>query len=183
MRQQMEASGPPGRAGAKRHHCCWLPARHRTPRSVALSAGLAHRSVRRKPGAGTGGSKLDAGAYGDKAGAHDRPFAEKQGEAHGGPGMALIHSVDSLELAQVISKDGPGKKGLVPGHSAWRVNIGREESKSGVCAESSWSRLAGAMSASCRPVRVRGIDGNSSHFCQRTWAEPPLFFRFAPTFR
>ena len=88
--------------------------------------------------------KFDAGAYGGK---QVDKVKYTVGRAR------LIHSVDSLELGQVISKEA-GKKGLCQ-DILLEVNIGREESKSGVFPE----ELSRLLENICQlpHIRVRGL--------------------------
>ena len=67
--------------------------------------------------------------------------------------VCMIHSVDSLKLAQVIDKEA-GKHGLVM-PVLIEVNIGEEESKSGISAED-LPRLAGSLSE-LKNIRVQGL--------------------------
>ena len=96
--------------------------------------------------------KFDAGAYGGKQ--VDMIGHLQKNKVKYTVGRArLIHSVDSLELGQVISKEA-GKKGLCQ-DILLEVNIGREESKSGVFPE----ELPRLLENICQlpHIRVRGL--------------------------
>ena len=150
IRRQMEEAA--GQAGRAPEEITLLAAsKTQSPETVALSAALpidlfGENRVQELA------SKFDAGAYGGKQ--VDMIGHLQKNKVKYTVGRArLIHSVDSLELGQVISKEA-GKKGLCQ-DILLEVNIGREESKRGVFPE----ELPRLLEEICQlpHIRVRGL--------------------------
>ena len=82
-----------------------------------------------------------------------RPLADQQGQKGGWAGASLIQSVDSERLLDAIEKEA-AKAGLVQ-NVLLEVNIGGEESKSGVSPAQLWPLLDAA--AAREHIRVKGL--------------------------
>ncbi len=118
--------------------------------------------------------KMDAGAYGGKP-VHMIGHLQKNKAKYAVGRAALIHSADSLELAQEICRQ------------AQKRNLVQDRSESGGGTEQIRRRSSGAggsAGAGLPAGRLAGsrTDGNSARF-PAARAEQTLFFRLASTFR